>query len=70
MSDNQEREEAHTGNISNNNGMVTRQEQRTYLHGRNPFLKEDYPERAEEIADWALRQNIQDYPDKFFGSFV
>lgn len=71
MSDNQEREEAHTGDVCSDHGSTaTRQEHRTCLYAKFPFLEEDQSERAEEVADRALGQNIQDYPDKVFGSFV
>ena len=47
------------------------QERRTRLYDSFPFLQEHYTEEgATKIADWALKQNIQDFPDKFFGAFV
>ena len=41
------------------------------MYERFPFRQEDYTEEgAAEIAEWALNQNIQDFPGKLFRAFV
>ena len=45
MSDNQEREEAHIGDISDDS-IATGQERRTRLYDRFPFLEKNYREEA------------------------
>ena len=70
MSGNQEREEAHTGNISDDS-IATTQEQRTRSYDRFPFLEENYREEAAaEIANWTIKQGVEDYCDKSFGTLV
>ena len=70
MSDNQEREEVHTGDISDDS-IATGQERRTLLYDRFPFLEENYREEAAaEIANWTIKQGVEDFSDKSFGTFV
>ena len=70
MSDNQEREEVHTGDISDDS-IATGQERRTRLYDRFPFLEENYRgQAAAEIANWTIKQGVEDYPDKSFGTFA
>ena len=70
MSDNQEGEEAHIGDISDDS-ITTGQEQRTRLYDRFPFFEENYREEAAaEIANWTIKQGVEDYSDKSFGTFV
>ena len=70
MSDNQEREEVHTGDISDDS-IATGQERRTRLYDKFPFLEENYREEAvAENANWTIRQGVEDYSDKSFGTFV
>ena len=36
-----------------------------------PFIEEEYADKgAAEIANWATKQDIEGFPDKWFGSFV
>ena len=70
MSDNQEREEAHTGVIADDS-IATRQERRTRLYAWFPSLEENYREEAAaEIANWTIKQGVENYSDKSFGTFV
>ena len=70
MSKNQEREEVHTGDISDNS-IATEQKQRIRLYDGFPFLEENYREEsAAEIAIWTIKQCVEDYSDKSFGTFV
>ena len=70
MSNNQEREEAHTGNISDDS-TAAGQERRTRLYDRYPFLGENCREEAAaEIANWTIKQGVEDYSDMSFGTFV
>ena len=55
MSDNQEREEVHTGDISDDS-IATGQERRTRLYDRFLFFEENYREEAgAEIANWTVK---------------
>ena len=70
MFDNQEREEAHTGDISDDS-IATTQERRTHMYDKFLFLEENYREEAAaEVADWTIKQGVEDYSDKSFGTFV
>ena len=70
MSHNQEREEVHTGDISDDS-IATGQKRRTRLYDRFLFLEENYREEAAaEIANWTIKQGVEDYSDKSFGMFV
>ena len=70
MSDNQERDEAYTGDISDGI-MATRQERRTRLYDRFSSLKENYREEAAaENASWTIKQGVENDTDKSFGTFV
>ena len=72
MSNNQTHDEEVFTDISLDGSTATRdQECRTCLYDRFPFIEEEYTEeRAAEIANWAIKQDIQGFPDKCFGSFV
>ena len=65
LSFNQERVEVHTGDISDD-CIATRQGRPTRLYDRFPFLKENYREKeaAAEIANWNIKQGVEDYSDK------
>ena len=68
MSDNQEREEVYTGDVSDDS-IATGQERRTRLYDRFLFLKENYREEAAaEIANWTIKQGVEDYSDKSLGA--
>ena len=70
MSDNKERDVAHTGDISHDS-IDTRQERRTRLYDSFPFLKGNYREEAAaEIVNWTINQGVEDNSDKSFGTFV
>ena len=65
MSDNPEREEVHTGDISDDS-IATGQERRTRLYDRFLFLEENYREEAAvEITNWTIKQGVG---DKSFGA--
>ena len=68
MTDNQKREEVHTGDISDDS-IATGQERRTRLYERFIFFEENYKEEAEaEIANWTIKQGVEGYSDKSFGA--
>ena len=70
MSDNQEREEVHTGDISDES-IAMGQKRRTRLYDRFPLWEENYREEAAaEIANWTIKQGVEDYSDKSFGTLV
>ena len=70
MSDNQEREEFHTGDVSDDS-IATGQERQTRLYDRFPFLEENYREEsAAEIANWTIEHGVEEYSDKSFGTFA
>ena len=65
-----EREEAHTGDISDDS-TATGKERRTRLYDRFPFTDEFYREEAAaKITNWTIKQGVEDYSDKSFGTFV
>ena len=70
MSDNQERDEAHTGGIYDDS-IATGQEHRTRLYDRDPPSEKHYREEAAaDIVNWTITQGVEDYSDKSFGTFV
>ena len=70
MSDNQESEEAYTGDISNDI-IATGQEWRTRLNDGFTFLENNNREEAAaEIDNWIITQGVKTYSVKSFGTFV
>ena len=65
---NPEREEVHTGDISDDS-IATGQERRTRLCDRFLFFEKNYREEAAaEIANWTVKQGVEDYSDKSLGA--
>ena len=64
ISENQEREEAHTGDITDDS-IATGQERRTRLYNRFFLLKKNNrDEAATEIVNWTISKRVEDYSDK------